>query len=573
MAGMKRAVAAAVLVMAAGLAQADHVRGRVLVKFRDGTDEAVRGRAMWAVRGQAAGRIDGANVEVLNIPQGNELLAARVLKERAEVEFAEVDELRPAATTPNDPGYTGGWQSNLPNINCPAAWDLTRGSTNIVIAVLDTGVDTTHPDLAPNAVPGWNVVSNSADTSDDIGHGTEVAGVVCAATNNGAGVAGVSWGCRMMPVRITAPGATMASFSAIASALNWASQHGARVANCSFQASDSSTVASAAQAFMSHGGVVVMGAGNDGVMLTAPDNPYVLTVSACDLNGSPSSYSDYGNIADRSAPGDVFTTGRGGNYLPCNGTSFASPIVAGVAGLVLSANPSLTGQQAATVIQQSCDDLGSAGWDVHFGAGRVNAFHAVQAALGLTSNPDTSPPSVAIASPTGGASVSGSVTVSINAADNIGVAAVNIAVDGTTVAQLTGPPYSFVWDTSAVTNGTHTLTATALDASQNAASASAAVSVSNSGGDTQAPVVSVSSPAQGQVIGNATAVTVVANDNVGVVRAELYVDGTRIASSTTAPFNMKWNSRRAARGQHTIVVKAFDAASNMGQSATVTVTK
>src|SRR5438445_434046 len=154
-------------------------------------------------------------------------------------------------------------------------------------------------------LPGWNVYDNNSDTSDVYGHGTSVAGVAAATSNNGAGVASVAWGCKLLPVRISDLNG-YATYSTIASGLTYAADHGARVANVSFRASDSSTVASAAQYFQSKGGVVAMAAGNESTFVSSADNPYVLTVSATDSNDALTSWSNTGNNIDLAAPGRVF---------------------------------------------------------------------------------------------------------------------------------------------------------------------------------------------------------------------------------------------------------------------------
>jgi subtilisin family serine protease len=128
----------------------------------------------------------------------------RAFKARAEVEFAELDRLHPAQQMiPNDPLYGNENSWSLPKVDALDAWTINTGSSNVIIAVLDSGVDATHPDLASQIVPGWNVYNNNSDTSDVCGHGTAVAGAAAAASNNAIGVASIAWGCRIMPVRIS----------------------------------------------------------------------------------------------------------------------------------------------------------------------------------------------------------------------------------------------------------------------------------------------------------------------------------------------------------------------------------
>src|SRR6185369_14948071 len=161
---------------------------------------------------------------------------------------AELDRiLPPAEVTPNDPWF-GSWEWYLTKIGAPAASSTTTGDKSIIIAILDTGVESTHPDLQAKLVPGWNIYDNNSDTRDVYGHGTVVAGTVAASSNNGQGVASIAWNCPIMPVRISALDGT-AAYSAMAIGLTWAADHGARVANLSYMASNSSTVRSAASYF------------------------------------------------------------------------------------------------------------------------------------------------------------------------------------------------------------------------------------------------------------------------------------------------------------------------------------
>ena len=258
------------------------VAGRVLVKFRDnvGLDHARQVAAALGARDAAS--LPGIGVLVLDLPeQADERGFAHALAARDDVEFAEPDQIvSPSDVTPNDPWF-GSWEWYLTKIQAPAAWSTTTGDKNIIIAILDTGIDSSHPDLQAKLVPGWNIYNNNSDTSDVYGHGTVVAGTAAASSNNAQGVASVAWNCPMMPIPISALEGT-ATFSAMASGLAWAADHGARVANLSYKASTSSTVTSAANYFQNKGGVVVAAAGNQATFDSSSDNPAILTVSATD---------------------------------------------------------------------------------------------------------------------------------------------------------------------------------------------------------------------------------------------------------------------------------------------------
>ena len=549
------------------------VPGRVLVKFRPEITRS-RSRRMIANTGALdASEIPGIGVHIVELPAAaDEAAFANVFKSQPEVEFAELDRIvMPETMTPNDPSYPNQW--HLPKISAPAAWSGTTGSGSVIIAICDTGVDPAHPDLATKLVPGWNFYDNNSDTHDVYGHGTAVAGTTAESSNNGLGMASVAWGCEIMPLRVSAPDGS-ASYSTIANAITWAADHGARVANVSYIVSNSSAVSSAGQYIQSHGGVLTASAGNYSTFDSSPDNPNMLVVSATDRNDVLATWSNTGNNVDLSAPGvDIGTTTNGGAFGYGSGTSFSAPVVAGVAALVISANPSLTGSQVTNVLKQSADDLGSPGWDPSYGAGRVNADRAVSLALGTTPPPtDTTPPSVNITSPSGGTSVSGTILVQVSASDSVGVTSVSLSVDGVSLGSDTTAPYSFSWNTTTATNASHNLTATASDGAGNSASTTVTVTVSNLA-DTTAPVISITSPANAARVTGNVSVLVNATDNVRVTRVELYVDGALITTSSSAPFTTKWNTRRAASGNHSLQCKAYDAAGNCGLSSGITVYK
>ena len=544
------------------------VPGRVLVKFRSniGLDHAQQ--IVAALGARDAGELPATGVLVLDLPdQADEAAFANALASRPDVEFAELDRInRPAEIIPNDPWYVNEW--HLTTIAAPAAWSVTTGSPNVVIAILDSGVDSTHPDLQDRIVPGWNTYDNNSDTRDLGSHGTGVAGTAAASSNNATGVTSVCWGCKIMPIRVSGING-YATYSSIASGLTWAADHGARVANVSYTVSDSSTVTSAAKYFQSKGGVVTVSAGNDGSFISSQDNPYVITVTASNVYDQLYGWSNTGNNIDLAAPGQVYTTIPGASYTNAAGTSFSAPIVAGVAALVISANPSLTAMQVQDILKKSADDLGPTGWDSSYGWGRVNASRAMSLAIGAQPV-DSAPPVVGFISPSNGTTVSGSVSVAVSATDDTAVTSVAVALDGSLVTSFVVPPYAFTWDTLALSDGTHSLSATAIDAAGNTATSTISITVRNSF-DNTAPSISVTSPSDGAKVSGTVTVTVNATDNTRVIRVELYVDNVLQSSSTSAPFDTKWNTRKAKAGPHTLQCRAYDSAGNIGLSQIDTV--
>ncbi len=325
--------------------QDQFVAGRVLVKFQTQVLPEHARQIIAALGARDAAQISELGVHILELPaQANEVAFIQAFQGRPEIQFAELDHILPPAQqiVPNDPFYTDPNAWALQKINGPEAWFTSTGSPSIIVAILDTGVDGTHPDLAANMVPGWNIYNNNADTSDVRGHGTMVAGTAAASSNNSIGVASVAWGCKIMPVRISDSNG-YATVSDIANGLTWAANHGARVANISFNANGYSTVSSAANYFQSKGGVVSVAAGNDGLSVQTADDRYMLTVGATDSLDSLFSWSNRGNNLDVVAPGHVATTGRGGGLTFVFGRAKSAFLVMGESPFEEGLRPSYQG--------------------------------------------------------------------------------------------------------------------------------------------------------------------------------------------------------------------------------------
>lgn len=548
------------------------VPGRLLVEAKAGVSDAQLEAVLAAHGGRSLGRLRGLQTHVMAVPPGqSEEKVLERLARHPHVEFAELDTLLPVdSTTTNDPLLSSQW--HLPKIAANSAWQSATGAGTI-IAILDTGVDASHPDLAGQLVPGWNMYDDNADTSDVYGHGTPVAGTAAAAGNNATGVASVSWGARVMPVRISGPDG-YASLSTIAQGLTWAVDNGARVANISYAASGSSTVRSAADRMRSKGGVVAVSAGNTGAATGRASTDSLIVVSATDSSDARTSWSSYGADVDLAAPGaGIYTTTRGGGYGGKSGTSFSAPIVAGVAALIKSLRPDFSSAQIESALLSTAIDLGAAGRDDYYGHGRVDAGAAVLAAASSMAT-DATPPTVAIDSPTGGL-VSGSVEVAASATDNVGVARVDLMADGNLVGTDSSAPFSFVWDSTAVANGWATLSAIAYDDAGNSGlSAPVTVNVSNStdtpsAPDTTPPSLAISNPTNGAKVNGNVEVLASARDDGGIGWMQIAIDGVAVASGTTDTLRYKWAARLETRGAHTVTVTASDKTGNQASASVV----
>jgi len=555
--------------------------GRILVEPQAGLTADDFARDLKLHGAGKARKLGQSNIHVIDVPHGSEKAIANKLKHNPHFKFAELDQRVEIAATANDPYLGSEW--HISKIGANTAWDKTQGA-GVTIAILDSGIDASHPDLAPHLVPGYNTYDNNTDTSDICGHGTQVAGSAAAAMNNAVGVTGVAGQAKIMPVRIgyLSSGACYGFYSSIASGITYAADHGARIANISYAyMPTSSAVISAANYMKSKGGLVFVSAGNYNRDEGFTPTTSMIAVSATDTTDARASFSSYGSFVSLSAPGtNIYTTNQGGGYGYVAGTSFSSPIAAAVGALVMAANPSLSSAQVENILFTTAVDLGSAGRDIYFGYGRVNAAAAVAAAGGTAAAPvaDTTPPSVAIASPGASSTVSGTATVNVNASDNVGVARVDLKVNSTVVASDSAAPYSFAWDTKGVANGMATLTVVAYDAAGNVASSSpVSVNISNTTttqpvADTTPPTVRITNPVAGAVRGNVS-VTVNASDNSGSagISMSLYIDGGLVASGSGSSLSYNWNTNKTSKGSHTLQAAARDKAGNTSVS-TVSVT-
>jgi thermitase len=302
---------------------------------------------------------------------------------RNDVEYAEPNYILLPNRQPNDPLYTR-YQWNLPLIQADQAWNISPGNSNIIVAVVDTGVDLKHPEFQDKLVKGYNVLKDNHDPNDDNGHGTHVAGIVSAGTNNTIGIAGVSWNNKIMPIKAIGAEGTGTSFD-IAKGIKWAADNGAHVINLSLGNYHPSSVLEETIRYAYNKGVILIAAsGNDNTSQPSYPAAYpeVLSVSAIDQRSGRAEFSNYGDYIDVAAPGvDIPSTYINNEYAALSGTSMACPHVAGLAGLILSVAPELSNKQVMEIIRQSADDLGAPGKDQQFGFGKINVVKALETSV------------------------------------------------------------------------------------------------------------------------------------------------------------------------------------------------
>ena len=493
---------------------ADHI----LVKFKADTDQATKQQIHGKHGGAVIDEISGLGVQVVKIPAGKLLEKVAAYKNEKAVEFAEPDYIAYAIGTPNDP-YFDEQQWGMTKIQAPQAWDITTGQSSIKIAILDTGVDQNHEDLSmtPNKIKTNINFTTSPTVDDSFGHGTHVAGIAAAATNNGIGVAGVGYNCTILNVKVlddTGNG----YYSWVASGIRWAADNGAKVINMSLGGySASSTLQKAVDYAWGKGVVLVAAAGNDGISMPLYPAYYskCIAVAATDSTDAKPSCSNYGAWVDVAAPGvDIYSTLPNHqnaigpqNYGNLSGTSMATPFVAGLAGLVWSTQSYGTSNTSVrNRIESNADKITGTG--TYWQYGRINAYKAVAPATQLTSlsvtvsAPNSTPQKTftvgATVTNSGGQPASG-VTASINLPSGLSTANPTTSLGDLAV----NAPATTFWDVTATNNGTYTITVTAT--ATNALSASGTATVTVAAPDFS---ISVSPTSQSIKAGTSTTYTV-----------------------------------------------------------------
>ena len=379
--------------------------GELLVRFRPDTNAASRVQVLTEANGRLIRTLYGSDVELWTVTEGQEQATAALLAQDPTVIYAEPNFLyRTAESIPNDPSFANQWAHA--RIRSGEAWNVTTGNATTVIAIIDTGIDAGHPDLAAKIVAGFDFVDGDNDPKDLNGHGTHCAGIAAAVTNNGVGIAGTDWHARIMPVRVLNQYGVGYN-SAITEGIIWAYQHGARILSLSLAGpSFSQTMQDAVNQAHAAGSLVVAAMGNN-----RAENPTmypaayenVMAVAATGPDDAVTYYSQYGPHCDIAAPGGVMTApgdpngilstmptysvymntqyGYATNYDYVQGTSQATPHVAGLAALIWAVHPAWGPNNVRTLIQTTAVDLGPLGWDADFGHGRIDAANAVGIAL------------------------------------------------------------------------------------------------------------------------------------------------------------------------------------------------
>lgn len=372
-----------------------YVPNELIVRFKASTRETRVDECLQQVEVNITSRIEELHAMVLELNPGDMANVYRHILNCSGVLYVEPNFLLQAAdTVPNDPNWSA--QYGLVNIRAPQGWDLTTGSTAVTVAILDTGVDQSHLDLAGKLVAGYDFVNGDTDPQDDNGHGTHVAGITAAISNNGVGIAGVSWGARIMPVKVLNDKAG-GLYSTVAQGVLWAVDRGAQVINLSLGGnSPSSVMEDAINYAHSKGVVVVAAAGNVGNNFVLFPARYSNVIAVASTNSSNHwAGSNYGPEIDLAAPGDsIFSTMIGG-YDYQSGSSMATGFVSGLASILMGIPGNVSPDMIEFQMESTALDIEFTGWDEYTGAGLIQMDAAIQLAWPPTPLPDRqkTPPS------------------------------------------------------------------------------------------------------------------------------------------------------------------------------------
>ena len=353
-----------------------YVKDEMIVRFKPNTAFQREAFAV-SVGANLKRSLDEADTVALKLPAGTNVEdAVRYFKGQYFVQFAEPNYIAELFdTTPNDPMFAQQYGPKI--MQCPKAWDFSLGLKSTVVAIIDTGIDLNHPDLK-NKIVNSTATDGSATAQDNHGHGTHVSGIIGAETNNGVGVAGVSWGCGLMAIKA---GDGSFSYDSLIAALHYAADKGAKVVNMSLGGGgDSQALHDAVDYAWNAGVIVVAAAGNNGqkdVVFYPAAYANCISVGSTTSTDDRSDFSNYGKWVFVAAPGsNILSTYIGQSYTNLDGTSMACPQVAGLAGLLTAYGASRVNKSMVRQIIQSTTDPVPGD---PFKFGRVNAYKAMKA--------------------------------------------------------------------------------------------------------------------------------------------------------------------------------------------------
>ena len=530
----------------------------VSVRFRPGVRAAsVAAAAPLALGRRAATAVTRSvaprtNAATYSVPSADTDAFLTAMRTRGDVLDASPEVFAQYDTMPNDPLFYTSLSTDrdqftyYKDINVASGWSY-RGSAAVKIAVVDSGIDVGHPDLAAKIAAGdrWNTVSNTSNVTDRVGHGTFVAGIAGASTNNGVGIAGVGWTAKLMAVKVADANGGLA-LTDIAEGIRWAVDHGAKVVNLSLGATSGSAALADAVAYtQAQGAIVVASAGNsgqEGNPKTYPAAyPGVISVGATDARGHRAWFSEHGSWVSIGAPGIrvISTTVRAGStfwpagpYGRGDGTSFAAPMVAGAAALVWERAPASTAAQVKDAVLGGASGYAGLG----LGAGGLSVSRAMSTIV-----PTTAP---TITAPASGATVTDQVN--LVATSHVFGSKIMWFLDGVAIPSWSSSDSPLAWDPRGWPQGTHTLEARNCTGALACAASGTSVPVTIA-----MPATSISSPADGDTVGGA--VTFAGGSSDPYSRYAVYEGTTRLTAVGSLEANFTGHD-----GPHAVELVACD---------------
>ena len=356
---------------------------RIIIKFRESASSFSRESLLKTHKISIKEKIKLPNTFVFSVPAEKKDKLIKIFSQSKLIDYIEPDFKVQKVEIPNDPYYSNQW--GLAKIQASLAFDVTHGSSTTKIAIVDTGIDDTHPDLSGRIVGRANFTTD-ADFDGD-GHGTHVAGIASSITNNGIGVAGTGYDSRLLSVKVLDNNGS-GYYSWVANGIIWASDNGAKVINLSLGGTSSSfTLQNAVNYAWDKGTVVVAAAGNRNSTSRFYPAYYSnsIATAATDQNDKKASFSTYGSWVDVAAPGVSIISTYKGDYTYFSGTSMAAPYVSGLAGLIFGFHPDWNNFQVRDKLQSSSDQIPGTGF--YWTYGRINACKALDGCTQITLTP------------------------------------------------------------------------------------------------------------------------------------------------------------------------------------------
>ncbi|GID26505.1 S8 family serine peptidase [Paractinoplanes brasiliensis] len=558
---------------------------RLVVGYKLGADRSAASQTLSAAgarvttAGEATAALSAINASRVSVPSARSEATISALRNDPNVAYVQQDvQVKAFDTTPNDPSFR--LQNEMYTVKAPLAWDeTTGGGSPVTVAVIDTGVAAVE-DLAGVTVPGYDFVNGDANPADDEGHGTAVAALIAARGNNGEGMAGVCWTCKILPVKVLDSDGSGWD-SDVAQGIIYAVQKGARILNLSLGSPQSTKVLSDAVAYANmNGALVVAAAGNAGNTVKQYPAAYgdVLTVAAtnrCPAFASDpdctsgtttrSAFSSYNKAGDKwvdvAAPGTVLSMDRFGNYSTgIQGTSFSSPIVAGAAALIKSLNPSYSGWSLANAIYNGASKRKLANGGVNYGLVDIPASLHVPT--------DVKAPTATGITPPKGSYKRGTFSVTpVNLKDDrSGIRAVTLWVNNKFVGSSRVAPFGVSYNFGTL-KGSTKIELRMFDRAGNSKVIAHNITIDN-----VKPTVRITSaPKSGKKLSGKVTIKYTGADAIGLNRFELLINGKVAQKHTnTAAFVF---ATSAVPKKFTVQVRVYDKAGNSALSSKYSYTR